>query len=203
MSTQTIYTQILKFQENFPTIKKDSKNPHLKNEYASLPTILSTVLPLLNNLGIVLSSQVHSEHSDIYVIQLVHAESGSSVSSHVKLLNMSDMQKWGSCVTYATRYGLLSLLGIAADMDDDGNHTKDDGNTTKHETKEAHKSEELTLSRSYMIGRIRERWPAIKENAVAANAKNAENLQKLIDENFVSITDGAKIKNWYDWVEKI
>lgn len=119
--TKNIYTELLKVQEDLPTIEKDSKNPHLKNLYASLPRILSIVNPILRKHGILLSSNVRQDDPEIFVVTLIHAESQTHVSSHIKLINMLDMQKWGGSVTYATRYGLLALLGIAADMDDDGN----------------------------------------------------------------------------------
>lgn len=128
----SIYTQLLAAQNEFPTIDKDSVNPHLRNKYASLPSILNTVLPVLRKHGVLLTSNMSHDASDILQINLVHAETGSTISSDIRLLNTTDMQKWGGSVTYATRYGLLSLLGIAADLDDDGNIACEPPKQTKH-----------------------------------------------------------------------
>ena len=122
--TKNIYTQLALCK--FPTVEKDSVNPQFKKSdnkptYASLPSVLSAVVPVLKEHGVVLSSYIREDHSDILVVRLTHGESETSIQSHVKLIDMSTMQKWGGSVTYGTRYGLLSLLGIAADMDDDGN----------------------------------------------------------------------------------
>jgi hypothetical protein len=119
--TTNIYTQLLAAQCEYPTIEKDSVNPHLKNRYASLPSILNTVLPVLRKHGVLLTSSIKDDMSDILEVALVHAQTGTKVQSNTKLLNTSDMQKWGGSITYATRYSLLSLLGISADLDDDGN----------------------------------------------------------------------------------
>ena len=40
---QTIQTQLLEFQKKVTVIKKDAKNPHFKNTYASLTQIISAV----------------------------------------------------------------------------------------------------------------------------------------------------------------
>lgn len=118
--SQNIYTQLLAAQDEFPTIDKDSVNPHLKNRYASLPSILNTVLPVLRKHGVLLTSCIKDDMPDILQVALIHAQTGTKVQSNTKLLNTSDMQKWGGSVTYATRYSLLSLLGVSCDLDDDG-----------------------------------------------------------------------------------
>jgi len=45
------------------------------------------------------------------------------------LLNIIDMQKLGSAITYAQRYGLLSIMGLASGIDDDGNEASEKRNT--------------------------------------------------------------------------
>ena len=50
---------------------------------------------------------------------LHHCGSSTSISSDFPVLSMENPQKVGACSTYAMRYSLLHLLGIAA-ADDDG-----------------------------------------------------------------------------------
>lgn len=52
---------------------------------------------------------------------IAHGASGSAIECPVPLIvNKRDMQALGSAMTYARRYGLLSLTGLAPE-DDDGN----------------------------------------------------------------------------------
>jgi ERF superfamily len=113
---------LLKAQGEFTKIAKDSKNPHFKNDYASLPKILGVVLPILRDNNILLTISTQQIGINNYTnVKLVHVESGEILESNLPILNISDSQKMGSCITYNQRYGLLPLLGISADIDDDGN----------------------------------------------------------------------------------
>lgn len=191
-----IYTQLLAAQEEFPTIDKDSVNPHLKNKYASLPSILNTVLPVLRRHGVLLTSGIKNDMPDILQVNLIHAQTGTKVESDIKLLNTTDMQKWGGSVTYATRYGLLSLLGISADLDDDG-HMASTPNPVRGAFQPKVTEEELNN-----IGNITfelyELWKK-KEGSVRADgsdaAKRAVALFKsdLVGINYDSL---VKLKKW-------
>lgn len=123
---KNIYQALLNSQKEFPVIEKDGTNPHYKKPYATLPNVLKSVLPVLQKHGILFTSHEITIDNQQYIkLQLIHAESSEKIESHVKLINATDMQKLGSAYTYAIRYGILSLLGIAPDMDDDGNAASD------------------------------------------------------------------------------
>ena len=55
METNGINEKMFEFQKRVQAIKKDAKNPHFKNTYASLNQILSEVKPLLTEVGLVLT----------------------------------------------------------------------------------------------------------------------------------------------------
>lgn len=122
MSNLNLYKALLAAQANFPTIDKDGKNPHYKSAYATLPNVLNCTLPSLREQGILFTaSEVDINGQQYMSLSLIHAESGEQITSNVKLLNCVDMQKYGSATTYAIRYGILAMLGISPDLDDDGN----------------------------------------------------------------------------------
>jgi len=118
----SIHKKLLEVQKSMPRIDKDSTNPHFKNKYASLANCLSVINPALNALGLYHRAEQAKvgEEERISVI-ITDVESGESIATSLPLLNKTDMQKMGGCITYTQRYGLLPLLGIAAEMDDDGN----------------------------------------------------------------------------------
>ena len=99
----------------------DSKNPHFRNRYASLKSCLDTVRPVLARHGLVLSQFVVSSENgaDRLVTRLLH-QSGQFVEDEgSSLVGSVNMQKLGSAMSYGRRYGLLSVLGLVGDPDDD------------------------------------------------------------------------------------
>lgn len=96
---------------------KQSNNPHFRSKYADLGNVMDACMPALNKHGIAV---VHTIRDESVVTMLIH-ESGEVLECPVPLLlGKRDMQGLGSAVTYARRYGLMSLAGIAPE-DDDGN----------------------------------------------------------------------------------
>jgi len=78
--------------------------------------------PLANH-GFFLSQQVASNEDGHYVTTVLMHEDDPNweMISHVPLvLGKNDMQGLGSAITYARRYGIMSLLNLPAE-DDDGN----------------------------------------------------------------------------------
>lgn len=117
-----LYAALLSVQTEMPKIDKDGKNPHYKNAYATLPNVLSTVLPIMHKHGLFFtSSETKIDNDEYLLLEIIHAGTGNKITSNVKLINIPDMQKLGSAYTYGTRYGLLAMLGISPDLDDDGN----------------------------------------------------------------------------------
>lgn len=113
---------LVKAQSEFPSIPNDAENPHFKNKFASLHTIMEKVLPVLNANGLALMQfPTALEGQPALRTKLVHAESGEYEEDTMLLvLAKNDPQSQGSALTYARRYAVLSALGLVADEDDDG-----------------------------------------------------------------------------------
>jgi ERF superfamily len=109
-------------QQSFPAIPKDAVNPHFKNRFASLHTIVEKALPVLNENGLALMQfPTIAEGQPALRTKLIHAESGESEEDTMLLSAVkNDPQGQGSALTYARRYAVLSILGLVADEDDDG-----------------------------------------------------------------------------------
>ena len=111
-------------QVAFPPVRRD-KHVHVTTkagsgydfDYAPLESIIeATRGPLsANGLAVV---QVLDE--DSLVTRLIH-ESGASLTGRIDLPRTDGMQEMGSAITYLRRYALQSILGVAAEDDDDGN----------------------------------------------------------------------------------
>lgn len=116
-----VFAALIKAKPNFLPIRKDRKNPHLGNYYATLDSILAAVDGPLAEQGLAIIFRVTDDGSAVEAV-LIH-ESGESYSSgpHKMILGKQTMQEVGSAETYAKRYSAGAVLGIVADEDDDGN----------------------------------------------------------------------------------
>ena len=100
---------------------KNATNPHFKNRYADLGACIDACKKALHNHHFaVLQTNGHDQFGQYVMTSLIHV-SGEKFQSIVYLvLDRQNMQGLGSAITYARRYGLLGLVGLAAE-DDDGN----------------------------------------------------------------------------------
>jgi len=103
-------------------IKKDAKNPFFKSTYASLPKIIEAITEPLAESGLALTMFPIEENS-LYCL-LMHT-SGQWIEATYTMKPVKDTpQDKGSCITYARRYCISSILNLQIDdilADDDGN----------------------------------------------------------------------------------
>jgi hypothetical protein len=117
-----IATALAKAQANMGKALKQANNLHFRSKYADLGNVMDACLPALNEAGIAVIQPTGEDVHGRYVETiLIHGESGESLTCRVPLIvSKNDMQGYGSAVTYARRYGLMAMAGIAPE-DDDGN----------------------------------------------------------------------------------
>lgn len=100
---------------------KQSNNPAFRSKYADLGNVMDACMPALTRHGIALIQPTGEDASGRFVETILLHASGERLSCRVPLiLGKNDMQGYGSAVTYARRYGLMCMAGIAPE-DDDGN----------------------------------------------------------------------------------
>ena len=119
---KSIATALAAAQINMGKALKQASNPHFRSKYADLGSVMDACLPALNERGIAVIQPTGEDDLGRFVQTiLIHGESGEQLSCRVPLIvGKNDMQGYGSAVTYARRYGLMAMAGIAPE-DDDGN----------------------------------------------------------------------------------
>lgn len=112
---------LAKAQGKISHAAKDNVNPHFKSKYADLASVLDACRDPLSQNGIAVSQlPAKQDGSWVLITRLIHS-SGQWIQGEVPILSSKqDAQGFGSGMTYARRYGLASVVGIAQD-DDDGN----------------------------------------------------------------------------------
>jgi hypothetical protein len=119
---KSIATALASAQINMGKALKQANNPHFRSKYADLGSVMDACLPALNEHGIAVIQPTGEDDTGRFVETImIHGESGEQLSCRVPLIvGKNDMQGYGSAVTYARRYGLMAMAGIAPE-DDDGN----------------------------------------------------------------------------------
>lgn len=115
---------LVKAQKAMGAVLKNANNPHLKSKYADLSAVLDACQTALHDNGFAIMQPSGKDQEGAFVETVLAHESGETFVSRVYLvIGKQDMQGVGSAITYARRYGLLGMAGLAPE-DDDGEGTK-------------------------------------------------------------------------------
>ena len=129
-SPKTLVEALCEFQKHHHAAGLDGDNPFFKSKYTTLAQALSAIQPAteyglchsqLNEYEILPDGQILT----IVVTKLMHVSGDEPIISRFPIPKLPSNpknvhQEAGSAQTYARRYGLLSVYGLAND-DDDGN----------------------------------------------------------------------------------
>lgn len=109
----------------FPEIEgalKDSNNPAFKSKYADLSSVVDAIKPALTKNALFFAQINHEQQGGVCVETVVCHASGEQMSFGKLFVpaGKHDAQGYGSALTYARRYSLMTAFGVCPE-DDDGN----------------------------------------------------------------------------------
>jgi hypothetical protein len=114
MTENNLHSQLAKASAEFLPIKKNMQNPHYKNYYADLSEIIRCTQPALSKYGIS-CNQIFADGKLITIL----SNGITEIKSEFPLPQESNIQKFGSTITYARRYSLSAILNVGSESDDD------------------------------------------------------------------------------------
>lgn len=131
---------LLMLQADPPTLVKDKRGQvgNQKTKYADLVQVNTVVLSRLNALGCVYTTKPILRAEDpkfVLRYTLRHVASGTEESGEYPLKLSENPMQMGSAITYARRYVLLAITGIAAEDEDDDAQAYD-GRTAQRATRQ-------------------------------------------------------------------
>ena len=101
---------------------KDTVNPFFKSVYADLAAIIDVIREPMSSNGLAILQSIETDAGDVVITTLLSHVSGQWIETALRLKpTKNDPQGVASAATYGRRIGLQSLVGVAADTDDDGN----------------------------------------------------------------------------------
>jgi len=103
-------------------VPKTASNPYFKSKYAPLDAIVDATRPVLAKYGLAVMQQpLFMEGSAGVETTILHKDGHSTTTTLLLPLKDQSPQGVGSAITYARRYALAAVLGLATEEDDDGN----------------------------------------------------------------------------------
>lgn len=111
-----------KAQPKIEGATKDRTNPAFKSKYADLGSVVDAIKPALVEHGLAFLQIPHEAEAAASIETILLHSSGEWMSLGIVAVPVTraDAQGFGSALTYARRYGLLSGFGVCPE-DDDGN----------------------------------------------------------------------------------
>lgn len=109
-------------QSAFRPALKNSQNPHFRSKYADLGACIEAVIDALHENGIALIQHTDESEKGIIISTTFLHRSGEIYEAGSLFVPAAQQtpQAYGSALTYARRYSLMTACGIAPE-DDDGN----------------------------------------------------------------------------------
>jgi ERF superfamily len=113
---------LAKAQGAMPPAFKTSDNPYYKSKYSDLASVWDACrAPLAANAIAVVQAPLESSDGRVRIETILIHSSGEWISGRISIKPVKDdPQAFGSATTYARRYSLQAMVGIASE-DDDGN----------------------------------------------------------------------------------
>jgi len=184
----TIYDRLLAAQKMVVNPKVDAMG-HSETTgdygYSTLASILDIVRPACNENGLFLSQRVNSENREnMCIVTSVSCGSDALVLDCFPVNYETDPQKFGSAVTYAKRYSLISVFGISCRYEDN------DGAMESAKTENKPAPRQLTESQKAVSDAMRKAKECgmslvpLKEWAKAYFGEDVENLNDTDCEAF-------------------
>ena len=126
-SLSNIAPALVKAQEAVQVAKKDSRNPSLNNQYASLDSVLLAIKPALVENGLVMiQSPTIARDGYVGIVTRVLHESGEWIEDQSEFMveegnrGTNGAQQAGIVITYQRRYAAAAFFGVVTDADTDG-----------------------------------------------------------------------------------
>lgn len=129
---------LIKAQKEMKPLVKEADNPYFKSKYADLAAVVDACKEALSGNGLAYTQLTNEVEAGVVVVtQLMH-ESGQWIRGELRMTPVkNDPQGIGSCISYARRYALAAIVGLAPEDDDgeaaSGRNVTANNNRPKHD----------------------------------------------------------------------
>jgi len=180
-SVGAIAAALAKAQGEIQDAVTDSANPFFKSKYADLHSVISAIKDPLSKHGLAYVQSPDFEGNTVTLVTTLMHSSGEWVKSRITMTPQKpDPQGIGSVITYARRYALAAIVGIAQ-QDDDAE------SATVHQKK----PKEVKKLPAYPQDSFDENFP-LWEKAIQAGKKTPKQIITIIQSKAILSSAMAK-----------
>jgi hypothetical protein len=191
-----------KAQSQMCNANKSKDNPFFKSKYADLASCWDTCRKPLTDNGLAILQPIIANKDGVIVVKtiLTHGESGQYIESDLPMSPVkNDPQGVGSAITYARRYALMGMIGLAP-SDDDGEaamgRNKKDSNPIFDEIASCVKIDQLEPLRLKME-KMKD-GPVKSKASAAFVAKMSAIGARWSKSNRCFVSTSSKDRHWYE-----
>lgn len=170
-SIQNLTKAMAEFQKAVKQPVKNADNPYFGSKYVPLESLVKAVMETGSPLGISFMQYTQvNENGDLGLCTVVMHSSGEYMEFPPLPIRPENNrpQATGSAITYARRYSLSSIFGIASEEDDDGNEasglTRQAKQPPKQQQKQQPKAQQMKPNDATKL--IEEYWVKFKKIGV-------------------------------------
>lgn len=118
-----------KAQGEIEDATKAGINPHFKSKYADMAAVRAVIRAPLAKNGLSIVQLPRAQNGVVEVDTMILHKTGEYISETLRMpVGQMNAHGIGSAISYARRYGLMTMLNLAAE-DDDGNAAVVTGST--------------------------------------------------------------------------
>lgn len=170
---------IIAIQKDLKPLTKSAENSEYGSSFVPLSEVYPKALELLNKYNLATMQWPVSKEDKSYLVTVLFNDSGDSITGSIELYTpRKDLQAVGSAITYARRYGIMSILGMVGEDDDDGN--KAAGRQTKPTPDQVAEIKQLCIDLKYPMDQVQKRLDTLRTADQATVALN--NLRERISQ---------------------
>lgn len=183
-------------------VAKTAANPYFKSKYAPLDAIVEATRPVLLRHGLAITqAPLFMEGMAGVETTIIHKSGHSTTTTLLLPLKDQSPQGVGGAITYARRYALASVLGIASEDDDDGNVS-----SGLHKKEEARPAVAKVMDKNPSVrpaGAVTGMWRGVLPTNTKVASKSKEGSPKVWTLYAVEFNDNGKVIEAMTFDEKL
>jgi hypothetical protein len=185
-------------------VAKTASNPYFKSKYAPLDAIVDATRPVLLKHGLAISqTPLYIEGSAGVETTILHAAGHSTTTTLLLPLKDQSPQGVGGAITYARRYALAAVLGLATEEDDDGNVSS---GLSKKTAEEARPAVAKAMDKNPVVrpaGNVTATWRGVLPTQAKIAAQSKDGAAKKWTLYSVEFNDNGKVIEAMTFDEKL
>ncbi len=185
-------------------VAKTASNPYFKSKYAPLDAIVDATRPVLLKHGLAISqTPLYMEGSAGVETTILHTAGHSTTTTLLLPLKDQSPQGVGGAITYARRYALAAVLGLATEEDDDGNVSS---GLSKKTAEEARPAVARAMDKNPVVrpaGNVTATWRGILPTQAKVAAQSKDGAAKKWTLYSVEFNDNGKVIEAMTFDEKL